>query len=223
MANEYASIAELKAHLGILDAVDDTVLNIVNEAISEAINGYCGRRFWVDESPVARVFKADDPVELNVPDFTDADSLIVETDDNADGTYETTWSPADYQLEPLNADVLGRPWRQIIAIDARIWPTGVWLAGSPFRHASYPTRLRRACVRITAKWGWPAVPASVKEAQLLQAARIFARKDAPFGTAGSAELGVIRMLASRLDPDTKVMLEQFLPEGARAPSTTHVR
>jgi hypothetical protein len=223
VSNEYATLDELKAHLGISDTVDDAVLTIANEAISEAINGYCGRRFWVDQQAAARVFKADDPVELNVPDFTDAQSLVVETDDNADGTYETTWSSTDYQLEPLNANVLGRPWRQIIAIDARIWPTGVWLAGSPFRHASYPTRLRRACVRITAKWGWPAVPASVKEAQLLQAARIFKRKDAPFGTTGSPEFGVIRMLASRLDPDTKVLLEQFLPEGARAPSTSRVR
>lgn len=223
MANEYTTLDELKAHLHVGDSSEDVVLTIVNEAISEAINGYCGRRFWADDEAVERVFRADNPVELDVPDFFDAESLIVETDDNSDGTYETTWSAADYQLEPLNSDVEGRPWRQIVAIDARIWPTGVWLSGSPFRHATYPTRLRRACVRITAKWGWPAVPSSVKEAQLLQAARIFKRKDAPFGTAGSADLGVIRMLASRLDPDTKVLLEQFLPEGARAPSTTHIR
>jgi hypothetical protein len=48
-------------------------------------------------------------------------------------------------------------------------------------------------------------PATVREAAVIQAARIFRRKDAPFGITGSPEFGQTALIA-RIDPDVKQML-----------------
>jgi hypothetical protein len=48
----------------------------------------------------------------------------------------------------------------------------------------------------------------VSEAALLQAGRIFRRRDAPFGVAGSPEFGTFQLRAA-LDPDVKTMLVPF--------------
>jgi hypothetical protein len=50
------------------------------------------------------------------------------------------------------------------------------------------------------------VPASVKLAALLQATRLFKRKEAPFGVAGSLELGSELRLLAKLDPDVEMLL-----------------
>lgn len=210
MADEYASLDELKQQIGITGGADDTLLAIVNESVSRTIDGYCGRRFYADGSAVARVFRADDLCVLDVQDFYDDASLIIATDDNADGIFETAWVASDYQLEPLNAEALGRPWRHLVAVDVRRWPVG-----GP-----------RARVEVTAKWGWAEVPPQVKEATLIQAARVFARAQSPLGVAGNAEFGAIRMLASRLDPDVQVLLDEGglrLGGDRTGPQTVRVR
>lgn len=51
-------------------------------------------------------------------------------------------------------------------------------------------------------------PANVVEASLIQAGRVFRRKDAPFGVVGSAEMGSGIVIA-RLDPDVRMMLDPF--------------
>jgi hypothetical protein len=62
-------------------------------------------------------------------------------------------------------------------------------------------------VRVTARWGWPAVPAQVAEATLRTAARAYRRKDSPDGVAGSSDWGLIRV--PNLDPDVRQMLSIF--------------
>ncbi len=48
----------------------------------------------------------------------------------------------------------------------------------------------------------------VSEAATILAARIFKRKDAPFGVVGSAELGQMMVIA-RQDPDVKLLMQNF--------------
>ncbi|WP_205876184.1 hypothetical protein [Mycobacterium camsae] len=55
-------------------------------------------------------------------------------------------------------------------------------------------------MKVTAKWGWPEVPGAVKLATLIQASRLFARRQAPFGVTGNPEVGQLRLL-ERLDVD----------------------
>jgi hypothetical protein len=62
---------------------------------------------------------------------------------------------------------------------------------------------------VTAVWGWTAVPTSVKQATLLQASRFHKRRHAPFGVAGSPEMGSEIRLLSRVDPDVSVALRDF--------------
>ena len=211
MSNEYATTAELKAQLGgtITDTVDDVTLGIANEAAARAVDAWCGRRFYKDATATARLYRPpDDRTVLDVQDFWDSTTLIVETDENNDATFETTWAAADYQLEPLNAAALGRPYRQIVASYTRIWPVcGV-----------------RATVRITAKWGWTAVPADVKQASLIEAARIWKRRYSPEGVLGGfSDFGPVRV--SRFDdPEVLRLLGPFRLGGEFVgPSSLRIR
>lgn len=122
--------------------------------------------------------------------------LVVATDDNDDGTFETTWTiTVDFQVEPLNAAAAGEPWTRLVAIGPR------W----------FPRLEHRAGVQVTAKFGWPGgtPPAPVKHAVLIQASRLWKRKDAPFGVAGSAELGSELRLLAKLDPDVESLLRPY--------------
>jgi len=62
-------------------------------------------------------------------------------------------------------------------------------------------------VRVTARWGWSAVPAQVKQATILRAVALFKRKDAPHGVAGFDGFGVVRL---RQDPDVEALLQPFV-------------
>jgi hypothetical protein len=62
-------------------------------------------------------------------------------------------------------------------------------------------------VTVTGVFGWPAVPAAVKQACRLQVARVFKRADSPLGVAGFGEFGVVRV--TQLDPDVKALLEPY--------------
>jgi hypothetical protein len=55
----------------------------------------------------------------------------------------------------------------------------------------------------------------VAEACLIQAARIFRRKDAIFGVTGSAEMGQ-QLVIPKLDPDVALMLDGFIDKGLGA-------
>ena len=76
---------------------------------------------------------------------------------------------------------------------------------TPEGNYSFPVGIRKG-VKIAGSWGYATlVPAQVREACLIQAARVFKRKDAPFGVTGIADLGELRMI-SKLDPDVEAML-----------------
>jgi hypothetical protein len=48
-------------------------------------------------------------------------------------------------------------------------------------------------VKITATWGWKAVPQNIGTAALMLAVDLFKVKDAPWGIAGSSDLGMVRV------------------------------
>jgi hypothetical protein len=148
------------------------------------------------------VFYPSTSVVVTTDDFWATTNLVVKTDEGDDGTYETTWAAADYQLEPLNGRENGVavPYCRIRAVRSRWFPDNF-----------------RPAVQVTAAWGWAAVPAAVKEATLIKAARLFHRKDSPQGVAGFNEFGVVRLASN--DSDIKDLLtpfrrvEQFLMVG----------
>jgi hypothetical protein len=68
---------------------------------------------------------------------------------------------------------------------------------------------RKDAIRITAAWGWDAVPDPIEEACLLQASRLLSRRDSPHGIAGSPEAGSEIRLLERLDPDVAISCRPF--------------
>jgi hypothetical protein len=169
----YVSAAEFKewVRLQVDDTVDDTAAALVLSAAERAVTTHCGRTFDqvvpTANPATARLFAARFGDLVWVDDFWTTSGLIVETRSAASGAY-TTWATADYQLEPLNgiADgVAGWPWFRIRATGSR----------------RFPVDARFATVRVTAKWGWSAVPDDVQLATKLQAALLLKRREAPNG------------------------------------------
>lgn len=184
---DYATLAELKTQLGITDAVDDTPLGAALTAASRAVDEHCGRKFSAAASS-SRVYEARWSDLLYVDDIASLTGLAVKTDDDDDGTFETTWTvTTDFVAGPPNAIADGLPVTRLAAVGSKRFPASV-----------------RPTVEVTASFGWAAVPAQVKTATLIKAARLFRRKDTPEGVAGTGEFGVVRITSE--DVDVKALL-----------------
>jgi len=201
ITNGYTDLTTFKAYMGITVSTLDSQCESAVNAASRLVDGYCQRRFWLDGSAVARTFM---PKSLTCLDLEDdigsTSSFTLKTDASGDGTFETTWAAADYQLLPVNAATASpeaKPWTAIRAVGTKTFP---WLVNT------WLTRLDR--VQVTALWGWPAVPDAVRQATLIKAARLFRRKDSPEGVAGFGDFGPVRL--SRLeDGDVMSLLDPY--------------
>jgi hypothetical protein len=192
---DYCTTAELKSFLRITDTVDDTQLGFVVTAASRAIDVECNRQFGIvaaaeqrfytgrwDKQRCRWIIEIDDL--MSTANFA---AIIVDSEGVTVGTID------DYVLEPRNAAAAGKPWTQIaVRPNAQFKPTGVVDE-----------------VAVTALWGWTAVPTPVKQASLLQSSRFHARRDSPFGVAGSPDQGSELRLLNRLDVDVSVSLRDF--------------
>lgn len=194
--NGYCTLEDIRAWINLSDATDvadDPKLELAVEAVSRRIDQYCERRFY--KAPETRVFTPEDDGTLAfVTDLVSA--TTVRTDDDGDGTFETTWEASSYRLEPRNAAVDGKPYTRIVV-------------------APRATRrfYRNAEIEIAGEFGvpdncpWLKI---VKQATLIQVHRMFKRKDSPFGVAGSAAFGEVTILRPRLDPDVEELLSELL-------------
>ena len=182
LGDSYASLADIKARLGIgvSDTTDDSKLTAALAVASRGIERTCNRQFNDAGTPSARVFQTRDWYRAEVDDFSTTTGLVIETDEADDGGYEATWQAGDSQLEPLNGVVAGEPG----------WPYWIIVA----TETRFFVRFARwAQIRVTARWGWAAVPAPIQEATLIAAEDIFKLKDAPWGVAGYGEFGPMRV------------------------------
>ncbi|MCX4780059.1 phage gp6-like head-tail connector protein [Streptomyces sp. NBC_01264] len=192
MANEYADLSVLKTSLGLEDDDDsrDVLLAAALASASRSIDTACGRRFWLDAVASARTYN---PEGRTVYDGSGTRLLI--DDAGAEPTLVETgsagsWSVVTgYETGPENALSRGRP------ITSLLLPSGGW-----------GTR-----VRVTTPWGWPTFPDEIVQATVIQASRLFKRKDSPEGVTGSAEWGVVRL--SRRDPDVWALIEHYVLPG----------
>jgi hypothetical protein len=187
----YTTVATLKTRLSISDTTDDTTLGLVLDGVCRAIDGHCGQSFYKDSAASIRYYTAVDKRTVFVDPLVSVTTLA--TDGDVDRTYSTTWAATDYDLMPANAASRDRPY--------------TWLEMAPDGDYNFPTR--SLGVKLTAVWGWPAVPAAVSEAALLWAERIFKRKDAPFGIASFIEAGEMRLI-KEIDPDVATLLKPFV-------------
>lgn len=202
---EYETLLNLKAALGIdgSDTTRDTLLSKALAAASRAIDARCGRRFYLDPAASPRIYNPASRVAVNaageqaliVDDIGDTAGLVVQTGSGASFTAVTNYEP-----EPDNALARGMAITRLRLTLGGSWVTGSWFTGG--------TGVR---VRVTARWGWPAVPDEVVEATRIQASRLFRRKDSPEGVLGNAEWGTVRL--SRIDPDVEALIQHLVLPG----------
>jgi hypothetical protein len=199
ITNGYCSLAQLQTELRIRDTDDDTRLEIAIAAASRQIDGYCGQRFWQDGSVVAREFFAEDCFTVRVPEgISTVTGLIVKTDDNDDGTFETTHTiTTEFIVSPVNAadEVPVRPFSCVRMVDGDYFPMST--SGRPG-------------VQITAKFGWPAVPDDVTKAALIQATQLFKASDAAFGGVSLGIDGGVLRVRQALNPMAQALLEPYV-------------
>lgn len=191
LGDPYISLVQLKAYLNITNSQDDTPLTAAAADISRGIEDYTGRQFNTASVVSARVYEPRRDGCLLVDDFSTTTGLIIAVDTSADGTYATTLTASQYELRPLNGIVRGQTG----------WPYWqIW----PVRYA-WPSSWVRAPIRVTALWGWAAVPAPVTQAAYILANDTFGLRTARFGVAGFDQFGPIRVGTSKracdkLDP-----------------------
>lgn len=179
-APDYVAVGVLAEFVRIPDSDDDAQLAPAISAASRAIDRHCRRQFGLVAAPEARYYRPRWD-SRRCTWVVDTDDLMTVTGLLVDG--EVVASPV---LLPRNAGAEGRPWMALV------------LDGTPSSE-----------VAVTARWGWTAVPEAVKEACMLQASRLFKRRVAPFGIAGSPGEGSEIRLLAKLDPDVVVSLEAY--------------
>ena len=189
ITNGYATLAEVKAVLRLTDSTDDTLLENAIEGASRRIDGYCATFFY----QTAKVINLYPYNEYRVS-FPDASSITyIKTDNDGDGTFETTWTAGtDDQLEPLDQTLQGRPYRRATAIGSKTFP----IFGLP----------NPPSVQISATWGWPAIPDDVREACVLLSIRGFARYNAALGVIGFNDMAI---QVRAVDPDVRDLLAPY--------------
>lgn len=180
----YCTVEELKSRLNITDTADDFEITLAVEAACRSIDEITGRYFWrgTDTRTYVPVSISRQPVD----DLVSVTTLKVDRD--GDGVFEETWTQGtDFALEVspglYNTSARGETWPYtavVVITGGKLFPfTWMW------------SHLDR--VQVAGVFGWPAVPATVKQAALIAAADLFKIKDAPFGVAGFGEFGVVRI------------------------------
>src|SRR5258708_5982641 len=100
-----------------------------------------------------------------------------------------------------------------LAVD-RLWPFNAASIGMPYTAALFaPGTLipdGDGAIALLAKFGYPTViPSTITNAALIQAARYFKRKDAPFGIVGDLTMGGGMRLLPGLDRDVEEMVSDY--------------
>jgi hypothetical protein len=205
-APNYATTDDLRSFVRIDDAADDTVIEAALAGASRSIDNACGpqpgftRQFGKVDAAEDRYYTARRrgygiPMRghwvVDVDDVATVVGLVVACDTSGTDNYVPVTGTI---MLPRNAPSLGRPFESIL-----------------FASSSLPIPSPSAeAIRVTAWWGWPEVPESIHEACLMQASRLLARRDAPFGVAGSPETGTEVRLLARLDPDVEILIKPYV-------------
>lgn len=194
LGDPYVTAEELKEYAKVGDSVDDILIGQVVNAVSRSIERNLGRQFNDAGSATARTFYPARYDCVRVDDFSTTTGLVVKSDTANDGTFGTTISSSYYTAWPLDGIVdgqTGHPFREVLLHNGQ-------------RFVTYG---QRPTVQVTARWGWTAVPADIKQATYIQAARVLSRRESVHGVLGAGDF-VVRV-DSRLDPDVAEMIRHY--------------
>lgn len=189
---DYCTNAELFHFVAVNDAdikTDDAAeVALAIAGASRAIDLHCNRQFGIDAAPTTRLYRSrlcsPRTRTVKIDDLMSLGAVVVTTNDAA-------LTPVTYTPMPINNAAKGKPWTYL-------------------RLTSHLPTVDFEDIAVTASFGWTAVPQSVKQATLLQASRFLARREAPFGIAGSPEVGSEMRLLARVDPDVGVAVGKYV-------------
>lgn len=197
IGDSYASLARLKARLGIADSntAKDAELTDRLESASRDIDRWCSRQFGRDEEASARWY-IPGATGVDTDDFWTADDLTVTPYAYTGSEAGAAWTVSGLTLEPLNGVVDGVP-------------------GWPYRRLVYGYAMgpRYGCglVSVTARWGWESVPKNVETACLILAAMDNKAGDAPFGVVGFGDYA----MRIRSNPMAEEKLRAYVKDPAK--------
>ena len=192
ISNGYCTLAEAKEQLGIdsSDSTEDSFIEPLVEAASREIDAFTGQ-FFHSASSETRYYTSFDGVYVYVDPIQSLTALTSDADN--DNTYETTWATTGsdyrYRLEPVNASTNSESYWRLHAITAN-WPT------------------TSAAIKAAGTFGWATVPKQIREACLLQTARLFVRRSAPFGIVEAQDGGMMQVRGG-LDRQVKELIERY--------------
>jgi hypothetical protein len=194
----YTNLPAVKGNLGKITTDDrDENISLAMVAASRMIDAATGRPaggFQSDISVSVRTFPIKSRMIPNmayqrtavlVDDIASATGLIVATGNYGSGVYTTV---AGSQYGPDNALVKGQP------IEWVTLPYTVFYGTID-------------SIQVTARWGWPSIPAEVEMATRLLASRLYKRKDSPQGVITSSDWGAVRV--SKTDPDVYALIQHL--------------
>ena len=193
VVNGYTTLTQLKAKLlpeGATFTTNDTMMENIIEAVSRWIDAYCGRIFYTTSSET-RVYT---PITSHLVVTDDIATITSVKLDIGARTYPTTLASTDYDTLPFNTSSTVMP-----IMGLTVAPNG--------SYNFYPSINKS--VQIVGTFGVPSGCTwleQVREACEIQCARIYKRKDAPFGVTGTGALGQISVLEG-LDTDVKALLD----------------
>jgi hypothetical protein len=183
-APDYSTTERVRNYLNIDDGADDVFIGAWITAVSRNIDNHCGRQFGTVDAAEERYYTPvwDRRAGKWYVTIDDLRAVTGLTIARDDATAVT-----EYTLLPRNAPAIGRPYERITLESC----TGELAIESAF-------------------WGWSTPAPSVEVALWLQAARLAARRDSPFGIAGSPSTGSEIRLLAQLDPDFRIALKPFV-------------
>lgn len=192
----YASLSDFKHFIRSDggDTTDDTLMVMALDAAARAIDRTCNRTFVATSGvPSARIFtptKVGTNYMLPIDDVPTSAAPTLMFDTANSGTYNT--ASTGFRLGPVSAANKGLPYTHLN-----------WYS------SAVPPPMFDDSVEVTSPWGWDATPSTISFASMVQASRFLKRRDAPFGIAGSPELGNEMRLLAKLDPDVAVMVGPY--------------
>ena len=199
---QYVDKADLKTYLGLSGTAQDTNIDNAINGASRQIDKFCDRRFWQDETVQVKYYNPTNDFYLIVDDISTTTGLIVQLDTTDDGTYDTTLTlDTDYILKPINPQI------HKISDTTYYYPQNeLHIIATRSSERFDPLIIKN--VKITAKFGWSKVPEAISQACLIQATRLFKRKDTPFNVMGNEQTGTIELF-NKFDVDARELIKPY--------------
>jgi hypothetical protein len=186
----YTTVDDVKAYLGITTSNFDDELAADIATGARDIDQDCDQIFY-ETDVQTRSFIPQNPGYCITDPMSEFVALTAQ---------ESVWVlDQDFMLEPQNSALQGQPFT---AIRTNARPFIFTLSQIPAGWAGFDGR-----VYVTAKFGWPAVPNQIVQANKILAARYFHRRNAPLGVISFSNEVAFRMAGA--DADAAKLLVPF--------------